>query len=493
MTSVRQTLREARLIVRNDLRLFFRYSKGNFGRGTMLILAIVVLHAVTIPLCLFASHPPSPAIEGAFWTLVAIVMLGTTIVQATKLLFEETDFPLLLASPISQPAVLLARMATPAAGALLGVAWIVIPVVDGAIIGFGPRYLAAYPTVFLLAWLVAAVGIAATLTLVRMIGARRTRVAAQVFGSVLGVVLYLSFQLPNYLAPEHKAVALRMLHTVVGNPLSLAFARAGHGEPAMLAALTVATAGVALLTSRRMARVFIGGLQEAGSTEARPSHRAKAHHWRSGVFKATLLKDARLILRDPLILSQLLPTLMYMLPFFYVTFQHTGIAMLAPAAVAFGALFSQQLTQVAVAGEECWDLIRMCPTPELKMRAAKVGAGMLGPLILVTGCALALAIAGRPGLSLLTFVTAFATAAACSWMQASEPKPKARRDVLKRGRREWTLSGMATLMLAMLSATGIGLVGAGNTVVGWTVLAAAAAAIAAIFAFVEMKEIAFAD
>ena len=69
----------------------------------------------------------------------------------------------------------------------------------------------------------------------------------------------------------------------------------------------------------------------------------------------------------------------------------------------------------------------------------------------------------------------------------------ARKDVLKRGRREWTISGMVSLMLAMLSSTGVGLIAMGTTLGGWAVLAVAAVAIAAIFAFVEMKEIAFAE
>jgi ABC-2 type transport system permease protein len=310
--------------------------------------------------------------------------------------------------------------------------------------------------------------------------------------AVLGAGVYLVFQAQNTLPPAARAWIAAQTTRTFAHPTLAFVARAGRGEPWPLAALVGLAGLFAARTTRLLGRMFISGVQEAGGVApSRKVGAARRHVFVGGAARATFRKDLRLIIRDPLLLAQVLPTALYMLPALFVFSRFGGIGLLAPFALLLATQLSLALTGVAAGGEEGWDLIRMSPTREVRLRVAKMAAGCALPLALGAAMCAVLATLGRPWLALLSLVYSVGCAAAGSWLLVTAITPSPRRDILKRRR-----TGGATLerniiigALTLLNAGGLGLAANGLTLIAAIVLLVGAIAIIACFVLVHAEEI----
>ncbi len=479
-------------ILRNDLRLGLRSLWRRKWSLTVLLVIVavaqVVLHGLTLLLFGTLDTAPAERLETIVWAFFAFLMLGSAMQQAISLLFERSDFDLLLSSPVSPRIVLLARMLAISGSAGLGAAFFLVPLLNGAIAQLPRSYVAGYAVWMLLALLCAAAGTWITLGLVRTLGARRARTLVQVLGAFVGAGIYLAFQLPRFMG-DRAGPLLEWLSTPLAFPAAHVVTRATHGSLPDLGWLVLTTTVVVGLCARGLARTFLTGVQE--STERRSRAPRGTLRLRDGVFRATYRKDLRLIARDSLLLSQVLPTLMYVLPAVFGVRALGGWAILAPLGLLMAVQFSSLLTTVAVAGEEGLDLIRSSPISELRLRWAKIAAAMTVPTAVGVILFLVVAFTGRPWLAALAFVFALLNAAACSWLKASEAAPGRRADLLRTPRTRLTLKSVlgGFIMGAALAGIGI-LAGGGHALVATLFLGLNALAVLACFVFVEAKPLA---
>jgi ABC-2 type transport system permease protein len=492
------TFRQTRLILRHDLRLLWRDVMATSWRDYLNVGLVVVLfliaNAIAISIFFAFRRAPPLGAETLAWFFFAFLMLGTAMNHAIKLLFERSDFDLLLSAPVSPRAILFARIASISAGAALTVAVLLLPLLNGALLAVSPGYACGYLVWLLLSCAVASAGVWFTLLLVQWLGPQRARTWAQVVAAVLGASIFLLTQAQNFMPLDDRGRFLDAILRFVARPWVAFLPRAGRGEALPLLGL-LAVAGLFMtLTTRLLGRIFISGVQE-GNAIATPGKKRKPgrqHVFAAGVVRATFWKDVRLIVRDPLLLAQVLPTALYLLPALF-GFRHFAepAVMLGPAALVLAAQFSMSLTAVCAAGEECWDLIRMSPTSEMRLRLAKMAAGMALPMIVSVLLCLALALLGHPLLALLALVFSLGCGAAAAWLQVAHIEPTPRRDILRRRRKAGqSLVANLSVTLLMLSGAG-GLVLAASThwIVATALLVVTTVGIVGCFTLVSLEEI----
>ncbi len=336
-----------------------------------------------------ATLPPQVmAYIGAGVFLVFTILSSVTVRSAVQVLFERGDVDLLLSSPLHPRTVLAAKGVWVMLTALSSLAFIVVPVTVGAAIFLGWRVLGVLPLLIALALIGAALGLVITLALVRAIGARRARTVAQVVGVLFGAGIYLLTQLGRFINPDSAPwlVAVEAyLETIPADSPLLIPARAALFEP--LPSLLMLGIGIALFYASVQVthRAFLTGATAGlGGSRARVSKNTKVAPFRPGAFWNVLVKEWRLIFRDPLLISRTLQQLIYLVPIAIALFSGSrssaGIvgfyAFLAFAAIFIGGSLAQNLTQIVIAAEDAPELLRMSPTKPATLRWAKLVAAI---------------------------------------------------------------------------------------------------------------------
>jgi ABC-2 type transport system permease protein len=487
---------QTRLVLRNDLRLLWRDLMATRWKDFLSISLIVVLfliaNAIAIALFFAFRRQPPLGAETIAWLFFGFLMLSTAMNHAIKVLFERSDFDLLLSAPISPRAILLARTAAMSASAALSVAIFLLPLLDGALLAISFGYTTGYLVWLLLSCAVSSAGVWFTLLLVKWLGPRRARVWAQVVAAVLGAGVYLVIQGQSFIHESLRSNFFVRAMNVLDLPAISFVARAGRGEPLPLLVLAAISVVFTALTTRLLARMFIGGVQEGNAiapNRKRPASRRRV--FVEGVARATFWKDLRLIARDPLLLAQVLPSALYILPAFFGLGRLGGVTLLGPVSLVLAVQFSLTLTAVSASGEECWDLIRMSPTAELRLRVAKMAAGMALPMIVSALLCLVLALFGHPVLALLGLVFSFGCAAAASWLQVARISPTPRHDIMKRRRSggQNVMGGIIAAFIMVIGAVGLGFAGSSHWIVATVLLGVTVLLVLACFVFVNLEEV----
>lgn len=487
--------RHVRLILLNDLRLTWRELRANRTRSAFaLALGLVVFAVVqgaSLLVFLNMAEPPRLAVEGGMWLFLASIMLGIAVHQAIALLYVRSDIDFLLSAPVSPRAILFARLLAIAATAGGGVALILFPLINAAAVAFGLKYLFGYAVAACVAILTSAGGLMTSLLLVRCFGPRRGRIVAQVTGALLGASIYLLTQAPHWLPPAQRARISTVLTELAASPLAVLPARAAHGEIPMLGLLGLVSLGSAAIAARALDRSLLRGAQDAVAQPSRSTSARSTARWRPGAVRIAVRKDVRLILRDPLLLTQVLPSIIYILPAAIALVGRLGWSVMGVTAVLVAGQFAGLLTRVAADGEECWDLIRMSPALERRQRIAKLLAGMVVPAAAATLLCSAVAVAGRPWLGLIAWVTSIAVSAGCARIQVATIRPTPRSDLMKRPRGSFSPMQIVSGGLILSGTSGVAFAAS-----GWSLVAAGAfgvtlAAVLLCFLFVQFTETKF--
>jgi ABC-2 type transport system permease protein len=233
-----------------------------------------------------------------------------------------------------------------------------------------------------------------TLGLVRLIGARRTRIVAQVIGALAGALIFILSQLFAQFSRSMETRAAAAFARAfaedgalgAGSPVWLP-GRALLGEPLSVLGVVAKAAAAFVFTAARTHRFFVHGLQQAASSSRaarRPAHGLRFRFGRS-LFMTMLLKEWRLVLRDPQLISQVALQLIYLLPLFFIIFKRSDVQL--PAMAAGLTLLCSSLTAslgwIIVAAEDAPDLLRLSPAPQRTVRTAKLAAAVLPCLALV--------------------------------------------------------------------------------------------------------------
>ena len=110
-----------------------------------------------------------------FWT----VMLSQALESVTRAYYARSDLDLLLSSPASSARVFAVRTGATAFGTMLLACLLASPLVNTLVAYEGPKWFAAYGVLAALGALSAAISVAVTIGLFKLIGPKQTRLIAQ--------------------------------------------------------------------------------------------------------------------------------------------------------------------------------------------------------------------------------------------------------------------------------------------------------------------------
>ena len=389
-------------LVRHEIRLAWRGSRGKRARLVLSLLALVAAGA-HVGAWFLVRHWPEGSLPpiatyllgGAVWVCISL-MLAQGILGSVTALFDRGDLDLLLSSPIPTRHVFMARALGIAFNAVVLYLALLAPIADVGLFAGHPALLAIYPTMIGLALAAAALGIAVTLLLVRLIGARRARTVAQVLGTLVGAAFFLCTQGPNMLGPvASRAFTSRVLRwTEPGGPLALDSlvwlpARSMQGEPLPLLAV-LATGAIAVWAVVGLAHErFLAGTQESVGGSTRRSLEAPhtgSARFGSGLWRNVLRKEWRLILRDTQLISQTLMQMFYLLPtmFLLLRSETRSLALAVPGVVFLASSLVGSLAWITVAAEDAPDLLGASPNSMTHLRVLKMLAALLPVWLLVS-------------------------------------------------------------------------------------------------------------
>ncbi|KQQ92039.1 hypothetical protein [Massilia sp. Leaf139] len=315
-----------------------------------------------------------------------LFMLSSGLKASVETLFDRGDMDLLMSSPLSSRSIMTVKLA----GMVFGVAalylFFLAPFAHIGLLLGQLGWLSVYPVVCAMAALAASLAMLSTLGMVRVLGARRTRVVAQVVGALAGALLFLLSQVGNFMSQEDGQATSAMAHVMAaaqaldpGSPLLLP-ARAMLGDPGAIAIIVGLGLLAVLLTIRTTDGFFVRGLQQAaGSARARGNAAPVRYRFHRSLATIVIVKEWRLVWRDPHLISQVMLQLLYLLPLCLIMFRKnevqtwavaTGLTMLA------GSL-SASLAWIIVHGEDAPDLLLTAPVNAAKVRLAKLAAAFL--------------------------------------------------------------------------------------------------------------------
>ncbi len=470
-------------IVRNDLRLGLRELiaekwRTGFSFFTVLLL-LAFLHIVSIGFYVGAKAPPGLVTQTAAWLSAGIIMIIASLNQSLRVMTGKSDLDLLLAAPLSPTAIVFARVAGTTTAALGATVFMALPFLNGATFVFGSRFAWGYVVWLLLALAAAGIGVGATSLAVQATGSTRILVRTQIAATLALAVVGLVFQSRTLLPPEIMATAAGWVRAGLTLPGASLLAMAGQGDRMALIALGCAAAAGTAFAATRLSGSLTSGLREQ---TGKPSPVAKVHTspFATQRIRATVRKDLRLITRDGLLLSKVVPFALFALPGCFLAGR--GLQAAAPVVLAVYGTFtavvvSTQLGKISTQEEACWDLVHQSPASPLIQQLAKVEACLIIPMAVGTIAAIATALLGRSGLALVSIATALVCGAGATWVEISDLRPARHADVIKwTGGSNATTPGrlVAAFAFVIMGPLGVGLVGQGKLMAGSGILAGCA-------------------
>ncbi len=381
--------------------------------------------AAAIGLILFAAflHIPAWAVIGRFAdlqlpldksSLIVItatillawaLMLSQAIESVTRVFYARADLDLIMSSPVRLANVFSIRIAAIALSIIAMALLLSTPFVDVLVIGGGLRWLSAFGVVIAIGLTAAALAIAVTIVLFRLIGPARTRTVAQILAAIIGAGFVIALQVAAILSygtlSRFAVLTSDAAAAITPGPDSIlwwpAHAALGDGE-ALLLLLSVGLAllgAVMAIFSGRFADTAVSASAQASS--GRRGTRAKA--FRGGSRQQALRrKEFVLLRRDPWLVSQTLMQLLYLVPpalLLWRSFADSSqaIVLITPVIVMAAGQLAGGLAWLTISGEDAADLVATAPLPASRVIRAKIEvvliaiAVVFAPLVLALGFA----------------------------------------------------------------------------------------------------------
>jgi len=379
-----------------------------------------------------------------FWVLFTVV-LSQTISMSVNVFFTRGDLDLLLSSPINPRTVLLVRSLGIGFGAIFLPILLVLPFAHAGLFFGKPSLMSIYPALVAMALLAAAVGVWLTMVLVKLIGARRAKTAAQVLGALIGAAAFLASQFHNLLSREQRAQlgewiqreaapgGLFEVESVLWWP-----ARAFLGDVVPMLVFLLFSIVVFLLVVQFTYQRFVTGTQESsgggGSVGIRKGAPRTYTAFASGIAWVILRKEWKLILRDPKLISETLLQVLYMTPLLFIGFSSAGLTpvFLVPGCVMIVAMLVGNLAWITVAAEDAPDLVGTSPVSLDRIRLLKGVAAAVPPLLMVLPLVLYW-LATKPWQGLVLAICATCAAAGSAACHVLNPRKANRREMNRRG------------------------------------------------------------
>jgi ABC-2 type transport system permease protein len=342
--------------------------------------------------------------------LAFFLMLSQALEQVTRLFYGRGDLDLLKSSPVSLRRVLGLRVLSVATSTCGMTVFVAGPFINVLTFEGGPRWLCGYGVA--IASGLGASGIALVLTsaLFDLMGARRTRLAAQIVAAVIGSAFIIAIQVVAIISigTMSQSAFFHSESVIAHAPdLDSAFwlpARAILGDPIPLFGVLLIGAAMFAVPVLLLAGRLGDYAMAAASVDLALGHSTRAGfttlflgRFRSST-SAQLLrrKEWVLLLRDPWLASQSLMQLLYLIPpaiFLWRSYGETqgALIVLAPVLTMAAGQLGGGLAWLAVSGEDAPDLIASAPITERRMILAKVQSVLLVILLVFAPFLIAMA------------------------------------------------------------------------------------------------------
>ncbi len=389
------------------------------------------------------------------WSL----LLSQAMELVTRAFYSRSDLDLILTSPVSARKVFAVRMGRIASASVTIAVLLAAPFIDVLAVRGGARWLSAYGVVVGMGAVATAAALALTIALFRLIGAKRTRLIAQIVAAVIGAAFVIGLQVAAILssgsilrfaalqspwmlahAPDLQSVFWWPAHAVLGDARALA----------AVVAFSFAMLGLSILVFSRRFGHHAMAAASVGCAVVRQ------HRWRLGFRRrspARVLrqKEWTLLARDPWLASQTLMQILYLLPpalLLWVTFRDAAgsYVVLIPVVVMAAGQLAGGLAWLSISGEDAPDLIASAPIAPRRALRAKIEA-VIGMIALVFAPIVAVLAFESPFAAFVSALGILTAAAAATLVQICF-RTQARRSQF---RRRQTSSRIATFAEAFSS------------------------------------------
>ncbi|HMK81892.1 MAG TPA: permease [Xanthobacteraceae bacterium] len=437
----------------HEIRLAWRdwlsmMTAGRRGREKVvaLALALFVVGAHVLAWYFVAGYVDerTAATKPAFVVITGSVLLSWSLLisqameSVTRAFYARSDLDLILSSPVKARKVFAVRIAAMAFSVIVMAALLASPIINVLIVRGGAGWLGAYGVVVAMGATAAAISVALTVALFRLIGPKRTRFVAQILAAVIAALFIIGLQVAAILSSDtlSRMVVLKSetLVALVPEVDSLVWwpARAALGDTSALAAVLGSSlailAGAILLFSGRFGDHAIAASSVAASGKLQAQ---RTGFRRRSAARTLRQKEWTLLARDPWLMSQTLMQMLYLLPPALLLWRSYGegtgvLVVLVPVLVMAAGQLAGGLAWLAISGEDAPDLVATAPIPRRMVVRAKVEAVLGGIALAFAPFVAALALLSIRG-ALITTLGVMAAAAAATQIQFFFRKQATRR------------------------------------------------------------------
>jgi len=441
---------------------------------------------------ILSQLPPDPTptalgITGGVFLLLLSLMLSQSLMLITESLYQRGDLDLLLSSPLPAWRVLIVRMAAIAIN--VGILYVVLALAVFVWLPLfgGWAWMSFAPTILLLSLFATALGLLVARILFWTIGAKNTRVAAQIVAGLIGAGFFLVMQYNNMSRDGDRSQVIQEIFVaimpVLGNPASVLSipARAAFGAiDAFVIWALIAIASYLAAVWWYASRFTADAAAIAGLGARKRRFDRSQRRMRGGVSVSLVRKEWRLLVRDPLLLSQILLPLLYFAPLFFVfgtRLTEDGFNRFAAAGFAGGFVLllttlSASLAWLTVSAEDAPDLIAAAPVSRDEIDNAKAFAAGAPPMVLLLAPVIGTGILLAPMAGVWLLIGGIAAIMSSCLIAIWHQAPGSRKDFRRRSRGSLLLNfGRAFVAFGWIVATGL-------AVSGWAIFSIIPAIIA---------------
>jgi len=362
-----------------------------------------------------ADGKPALVLFTALAVLAFSLMLSQAIESVTRTFYARADLDLILSSPAPAARLFAVRISAIVLSSAVMSLLLAAPFVHVAVWIDGLQWLAIVPVVIALAALATAVSLVVTVALFKAVGARRTRLIAQIVAAVVGAAFLIGTQIGAILSyGELSRMSLFTSQEVIAwapaanSPLWWV-ARAGLGELGPLlgvVAMGAAVLGLAIATYAGRFGYYV--LAAASLGEASQHAKTSKPLTVRNPAQALRAKEWRLLARDPWLISQTLMQILYLIPPAVLLWRNYGaetgaLVILAPILVMAVGQLAGGLSWLAISGEDAHDLVATAPIAPRQAIGAKIQSVLSIALIVTAPLLLVMTIA-QPWVGFVTSI-----------------------------------------------------------------------------------------
>jgi len=327
---------------------------------------------------------PSLIIVTATIFLAWALIMSQAIESVTRVFYARADLDLIMSSPTRLAEIFSVRLAAIALSVTAMALLFAAPFVDVLVFTGGARWLAAFGVVIAAGLSAAAIAIAVTIMLFRLIGPARTRLIAQILAAIIGAGFVIALQIAailsygtlsrfailtsdaaTALAPSAASMLWWPARAVIGDTTTLL--------PLLSASLLLLGAVMAMFSARFADTAITASAYAA----ARPRGSRTGSFRRGSRAQALRRKEFILLGRDPWLISQTLMQLFYLVPpalLLWRSFADStaALVLVTPVIVMAAGQLAGGLAWLTISGEDAADLVASAPLSPSQVIRAKI-------------------------------------------------------------------------------------------------------------------------